>query len=99
MRLRGRIDANQREIVDKLEQAGISVQSLANIGCGCPDILVGFRRQNFVFEIKDPAQPPSARALTREEQIWHNRWTGQVAIVENEFEIFHYIGALISYEP
>lgn len=49
MKLRGRVDANQPEIVRALRDIGASVVSLANVGQGCGDILVGyktFERQN-----------------------------------------------------
>lgn len=39
---RGKIDGNHTEIVDALvDEDGHTVESLANVGNGCPDILVG----------------------------------------------------------
>ena len=48
-----RIDANQPEIVDGLRRIGATVRSTATIGIGFPDICVGFRGKNYLFEIKD----------------------------------------------
>ncbi len=74
-RIASRIDDNQSEIVEALRAIGCFVQSLAAIGKGCPDILVGVAHNRiwYVFEIKDGAKPPSARKLTPDEQTWHAR--------------------------
>lgn len=86
MRRAAKVDANQSEIVKSLRAAGATVQSLSNIGQGCPDILVGFGKRTFVFEIKDPCQVPSKRMLTYDERCWHSAWNGQVDIVETAEE-------------
>lgn len=92
MRVRARIDANQPEIVDELrKKLGASVQSLAAIGHGCPDILVGLRGRNLAFEIKDPMQPPSKRQLTYEETLWHQNWCGQIDTVLTIEEILEVV--------
>lgn len=84
-------DRNHSSIVRDLRSVGASVQSLASIGKGCPDILVGFRGRNFIFEIKDPEQPPSKRSLTRYEAGWHEGWKGQVGTVETFSQILEII--------
>lgn len=76
MRRRGRVDVNQPEIVAALRKIGASVQSLADIGHGCPDLLVGFRGDTFLLEIKDGSKPPSARVLTPDEGVWMAMWRG-----------------------
>lgn len=77
-----RIDANQPDIVRALRKIGASVQSLASVGHGCPDLLVGYRNKNFTFELKDPSQPPSKRRLTPDETEWHQSWKGQIHVIE-----------------
>jgi len=37
-----RTDDNQTLIVEALEGAGASVQSLASTGNGCPDLVIGY---------------------------------------------------------
>lgn len=37
---------------------------------------------NFLVEIKDEEQPESKRKLTPDEIEWHEKWKGQLAIVE-----------------
>ena len=89
-----KIDDNQGEIVQALRQVGASVQSLASVGRGCPDLLVGFRLENFILEVKDGTKPPSAQKLTPDEQEWHAQWRGGVVhIVRNVDEALRAIGA------
>lgn len=83
MRRAARVDDNQAEIVAALRAAGCSVTSLASIGKGCPDIVVGRAGMNYLMEIKDGNKPPSKRSLTPEEKKWHESWKGQVAVVES----------------
>ena len=75
-----RVDANHAAIVKALRAIGCSVQPLDN-GKGVPDLLVGYRGRNDLFEVKDGDKPPSARRLTADEQRWHAQWRGQVCIV------------------
>lgn len=78
-----RVDDNHRTIVDGLRGLGATVQSLASIGKGAPDILCGHRGRNFLFEIKNPGMPPSKRRLTIAEEVWHQQWRGSVYVIEN----------------
>ena len=80
------MDANQSEIVKALREAGAQVQSLAAVGKGVPDLLVGYRGANILIEVKDERQPPSKRRLTPDESNWHIMWGGQVATVKNADE-------------
>jgi len=77
-----RIDANQSLIVKQLRAIGATVQSLADLGKGVPDLLVGWRGKNWLMEVKDWKQPPSKRRLTPDEKKWHQSWNGQVHVVE-----------------
>ena len=92
MRRNAKVDANQREIVAALRRAGASVQSLAPVGKGVPDLLVGFRGRNVLLEVKDGQKPPSARKLTDDEQVWQWGWKGQVLTVESVDEALDAIG-------
>jgi hypothetical protein len=82
LRYRPRTDANQALLVALMRERGLTVQSLAMIGSGVPDLLVGWERKNYLFEVKDPEQPPSRRRLTMDEVAFHHLWRGQVGIVE-----------------
>ena len=73
---RARTDANHAEIVNALRQAGAFVQSLAEIGNGCPDLLVSRAGKTYLLEVKDHSKPPSKRQLTLEQMRWHGAWRG-----------------------
>lgn len=81
VRRAAKVDRNQAEIVEALRAIGCSVQSLAAVGVGCPDLLVGYRGVNWLIEVKDGDKPPSARKLTHDQEIWHFAWRGQKAVV------------------
>ena len=93
MRRAARVDDNQAALVAALRQLGISVHSTAALGDGFPDLCVGFRGRNYLLEVKDPAKVPSKRVLTPDEQDWHTRWTGQVAVVETLEDCLRVLGA------
>lgn len=83
MRKRGRTDANQQEIVDALRQAGCSVLVLSGVGHGCPDLLVGRGRVNYLLEVKDGEAPPSKQRLTKDELDFFASWRGQATVVSS----------------
>ena len=70
MRRAARIDRNQPDIIKALRYAGATVQPTHTLGKGCPDLLVGFRGENFLLEIKDGRKSPSHRKLTNDETTW-----------------------------
>lgn len=97
MRRAAKVDGNQAEIVDALR--GIpecSVQILSAVGEGCPDILVGYRGANFLFEIKDPDQPLHRHELTDDQKKFHGAWRGQVQKVKYLKEI---VTTLTGWQP
>lgn len=77
----GRTDANHTAVKTALGGMGCSVQSLGMVGDGCPDLLVGYRGQTFLVEVKDGAKSPSERKLTAAQERWHRWWTGATVIV------------------
>ena len=80
---RRRVDANHKEVVDALRKAGYSVQSLAAIGHGCPDLLVARGGATFLVEVKDWGKSPSQRKLTTVEAAWHQEFRGSVIVVDS----------------
>ena len=83
MRRAAKIDRDQPEIVDGLIRFGATVQSLATVGVGCPDLLVGFKERNYLLEVKNESDPPSAQKLTDYQKAWHKMWRGRVATVRS----------------
>ena len=79
-----RTDANHEAVVKALREAGATVQSLASVGKGVPDLLVGFKSQTLLMEVKDSAKPASKRRLTEDQLRWHGSWRGgPLAIVDS----------------
>lgn len=83
MRRAAKIDANQNEIVDGLRKLGCSVEILAAVGKGVPDLLVGRNNINYLIEVKDGGKPPSARKLTDDQVEWHEAWRGQKTVCKS----------------
>lgn len=71
-----KIDGNHRAIVDALRASGASVVSLAGVGKGCPDLLVGLRGSTWLVEVK----LPKGRVNPRQAE-WHAAWRGAPVIV------------------
>ena len=83
MRRAAKVDANQAEIVKALRQIGCSVEHLHSVGRGCPDLLCGFKNNNYLLEVKDGNKPKSGRKLTPDQVVWHQSWRGRVYVVES----------------
>lgn len=83
MRRASRVDRNQSEIVDAYRKVGCSVQSLAAIGKGVPDLLVCHIRVLYLVEVKDPTQPKCKQALKPDQKTFHETWRGPIHIVHS----------------
>ncbi len=68
MRTAAKVDRNQSEVVAALRKLGASVQSLASIGKGCPDLLVGYHGILYLMEVKDGTNVPSKQLLTEDQK-------------------------------
>ena len=79
-------------VVEGLRAAGATVTSLAAVGRGCPDLVVGALGINYLIELKNPLVKPSARRLSPDEADWHSCWVGQVAIIETLEEALALVG-------
>lgn len=77
-----RVDENQREIVNGLRNAGYTVQHLHKVGKGCPDILVGAKTKEGLYNILIEIKMDDGK-LTPQQIIWHADWQGQIGIAKN----------------
>lgn len=93
-RRRARPDVGQAAIVAALRTVGCSVEILADVGRGVPDLLAGIRGTNFLLEVKSPRGGRGKRGLgsgktahqvelNATEQKWHAAWRGQVSVVRS----------------
>jgi len=69
-----RRDDNENEIVKALERVGASVYRLDAMGI--PDLLVGFRRQMFLLEVKG-----EKGKLTKKQIEFRQTWRGPVPAI------------------
>lgn len=84
-----RVDSNQKQIVQALRKAGVSVLHLHAVGHGCPDILVGARNNNYLFEIKQ-----EGGKLTPDEERFYVSWLGQVHVIHCAEDALKIIGII-----
>jgi Holliday junction resolvase len=90
-----RIDANHEQVVSALRAAGASVQSLAGVGKGVPDLLVGFQGKTLLMEVKDGRKTPSERRLTEDQVRWHGAWNGgPLAVVDGVDAALRMLGVM-----
>lgn len=87
MRQAAKRDANEEQIVAALRAVGASVQHLS--APGVPDLLVGFRDQNYLLEVKQ-----AKGKLTPAEQQFSDDWRGQTVIVRCVDDALRVIGAV-----
>lgn len=95
-------DVNEAAIVSALRAAGASVTSLS--ATGVPDLLVGFRGQTFLIEVKQETATGKAlrrgtgtdeSGLYKSQQAWWSAWKGAPpVIVTNPEQALRAIGAL-----
>lgn len=78
-----RVDGNHREVVEGLRAAlpEATVFDASGAGRGFPDLVVGWKGRNYLFEVKNGDQVPSRRRLTAAQVGLHGSWQGQVAVV------------------
>ena len=74
----GRRDANHHEIIAALRQAGCSILDLADVGHGCPDLLIGYAGRDWLIEVKT-----ERGELTSDEVRFMQTWHGHVAVVNS----------------
>ena len=85
-------DANEPEIVKALEAVGAKVVLLEPSEPGLPDLLIGFRKQTFLQEVKNP----NGRNVVEPDQIrFHRLWPGKpIAVVRSPEDSLRDIGAM-----
>lgn len=93
MRYAARKDAPQADIVKALQSVGAHVE-VTNMP-GWPDLVILFRRQIFMVEVKNPEAHKGKRALRPGQEAFRGRWVaagGNHARVETIEEALRAIG-------
>tara|TARA_R110000787_G_scaffold105550_1_gene212956 strand:- start:887 stop:1174 length:288 start_codon:yes stop_codon:yes gene_type:complete len=83
MRIKARVDSNQKDIVSQLRKIGCSVLHTHQLGKGAPDIIIGYNSRNYLVEIKDGSKPLSQQKLTKDEVKFQSEWKGTYIVINN----------------
>jgi Holliday junction resolvase len=89
-----KVDANHVQVVEALRAAGATVQSLAAVGKGVPDLLVSFKGVNLLMEVKDGNKSPSRQKLTEDQIKFHGAWQGPISIVDGPEAALRALGVI-----
>jgi hypothetical protein len=76
-----KVDRNHVEIVKALRDYGAFVVSLASVGKGVPDLLVGYKRHTILIEVKF-----GNNKLTEDQIVFHGKWPGGVLAIVTDVE-------------
>jgi Holliday junction resolvase len=87
VRRASRVDENHGEIVKALRKVGCSVLSLAAIGRGAPDLLLGYKGRNVLLEVKRPKGK-----LNDQQQAFKAAWRGDLCVVRSVDEALLVLG-------
>lgn len=89
MRRASRVDQNHAEIVKALRKVGCSVLSLAAIGKGAPDLLLGYKGKNVLLEVKRPKGK-----LNDQQEAFRAAWRGDLCVVRSVDEALLVLGVV-----
>jgi hypothetical protein len=88
-------DANHNEIVDALEKAGAYVLDMSHVGRGFPDLIVGFKSETILMEIKNPKTSYGKKGLNKNQLKWKENWLGGAyCVVDSPDAALRMIGVL-----
>jgi hypothetical protein len=103
-RYANRVDENQKPIVDGLKAIGASVEHLAKLKEGAPDLLVGYGGLNYLLEIANPEtrhgrakregskdRRGNSGATVNRQREWYLSWRGRVDVVETLEQAVHVV--------
>lgn len=78
MRKHGRVDQNHKDVVAAFRALGAEVISLADLGGGVPDLLVGLDGASYLVEVKQPRG-----TLRPDQEAFMEIWPAPVSVVRD----------------
>ncbi len=88
MRKHPKTDLNQPELVRTARQIGASVHITAALGCGFPDLVIGYRGVTYLVEVKRPGE-----GLTDDEREFFLTWRGRAPeVARTREDLFRILG-------
>lgn len=82
----GRIDGNQREVVEALRAAGMGVIVASRMGNGFPDLIVGCDGLNVLVEVKNPRTDYGRKGLNGNQKRFAETLGVEILIVHSGAE-------------
>lgn len=76
VRIAGRVDKNQKDIMDALTQVGASVWDLSMVGRGCPDLIIAYQGKDYLIEVKNPENAYGRKGFNKNQQKFVDEWRG-----------------------
>ena len=76
MRLRSRVDSNQKQLVSELRAIGVGVIHLHQLAHGVPDLLCVYHNKLYLMEVKG-----KKGKLTTDQIEFMSKWKGKIHIV------------------
>jgi hypothetical protein len=86
---KNKTDKNQKAICAGLQKVGATVAYLQGVKGGCPDLIVGYKGKNYLFEIKNPETNGQLNDLQKE---FFANWKGQVVVIKTLKEAYGFLG-------
>jgi hypothetical protein len=93
MRKIARTDRNQQELMDTARAVGCTVHDTHQLGGGFPDFLMFLNGKVLMIEVKDGDKPPSAQALTKQEEAFQTKWWSVYYVVSTVDMLLQVIAA------
>lgn len=82
MKRAAKVDANHADIVSAFRKMGATVLDLSRVGGGCPDLLVGYRGENWLVEVKT-----AFGTLRESQERFFEGWRGQCCVVRSVSDV------------
>lgn len=77
-----RVDNNQKQIIHTFIALGASVLNLSRVGEGCPDILIGYKNQSVLCEIKQNEKSTFTESQIKFMQNWRGGTVSRIDSVD-----------------
>jgi hypothetical protein len=81
--MRKRADNNQRAITAALRAGGACIVDLHELGKGCPDLLLSYKGQTLLCEVKNPN---GYNRFTPAQVAFRQAWQGRIETIRDESE-------------
>lgn len=86
MRRAAKVDVNQSQIVAAFRALGCSVKPAHAVGEGFPDLVVGYRGNDYLVEVKTPSGK-----LTPQQEQFRSDWQGSYHVARTTDDVINLV--------